>query len=693
MATNGASDALKLERLLKKLKHALKAGDTDGVEIMSKKIVKAGGTVPEVSPGAKRKTEAEPEAVPEQPPSTVNTTGSPPTSKKAKKAAKKTAAAAAVSDAPAVHAQQTSLPHAGNPDTQSDVAAPSAAASSAVTAAPSANGTATKSGKKKAKAAAAAAAATEPPQAAAVDQSAIVAVDGKASSKSGKKDGAKALASANGSHSSGAGAGEESIDLRALAEVGDVNLARSGKAIVKALYKEAPEVAAMTAAEVERLRAERDTAVSGPGASRPTAFKPLRKFEQTGLPPALLHSCRQFTTPSPIQSQCWPIVLSGRDLIGIAATGSGKTLGFGLPMMAHINAQKAAGVVGRTGPYAVVMAPTRELALQINAVLEDAGSKCGVSSVCVYGGVSKKEQVDALRKGVEVVVGTPGRVRDLMSSDVLKLREVTYLVLDEADRMLDLGFEPEIRAICSTVRSDRQTLMFSATWPSAVQKLAATFLSQPVKVTIGSQDLAASHSITQHVEVIEPHARDDRLLQLLSRHHANRSNRIIIFVLYKKEAPRVEGLLQRKGWKCAAIHGDISQDRRTAAVDDFKSGRVPLLIATDVAARGLDIPDVEVVINYSFPLTTEDYVHRIGRTGRAGKTGLAFTFFCAAADKPRAGELINVLKEAGQKVPEELLKFGTAVKKKESKLYGSHFKDVDISAKATKVKFDSDEDD
>ncbi|GFH17278.1 DEAD box RNA helicase, partial [Haematococcus lacustris] len=303
-------------------------------------------------------------------------------------------------------------------------------------------------------------------------------------------------------------------------------------------------------------------------------------------------------------SQCWPIVLSGRDLIGIAATGSGKTLGFGLPMMAHINAQKAAGVVGRTGPYAVVMAPTRELALQINAV-------------------------DALRKGVEVVVGTPGRVRDLMSSDVLKLR---------ADRMLDLGFEPEIRAICSTVRSDRQTLMFSATWPSAVQKLAATFLSQPVKVTIGSQDLAASHSITQHVEVIEPHARDDRLLQLLSRHHANRSNRIIIFVLYKKEAPRVEGLLQRKGWKCAAIHGDISQDRRTAAVDDFKSGRVPLLIATDV------------VINYSFPLTTEDYVHRIGRTGRAGKTGLAFTFFCAAADKPRAGELINVLKEAGQKV-------------------------------------------
>jgi ATP-dependent RNA helicase DBP3 len=265
---------------------------------------------------------------------------------------------------------------------------------------------------------------------------------------------------------------------------------------------------------------------------------------------------------------------------------------------------------------------------------------------------------------------------------------VTYLVLDEADRMLDLGFEPHIRAICSTIRADRQTLMFSATWPTAVQQLASNFLTRPVKVNIGSQELAASHSVTQVVEVVDQAARDERLLALLKKYHSSRSNRIIIFVLYKKEAPRVESLLKRKGWNAAAIHGDISQAQRTAAVDGFKAGTVPLLIATDVAARGLDIPDVEVVINYSFPLTIEDYVHRIGRTGRAGKKGTAHTFFTAAADKPRAGELINVLREAKQQVPEELLAFGTTVKKKEHKLYGAHFKDVDLSKKASKITFD-----
>lgn len=183
-------------------------------------------------------------------------------------------------------------------------------------------------------------------------------------------------------------------------------------------------------------------------------------------------------------------------------------------------------------------------------------------------------------------------------------------------------------------------------------------------------------------------ARDDRLLALLQKYHSSRSNRIIIFVLYKKEAPRVESLLKRKGWKAAAIHGDISQAQRTAAVEAFKAGTCPLLIATDVAARGLDIPDVEVVINYSFPLTIEDYVHRIGRTGRAGKTGTAVTFFVGANDKPRAGELINVLREAKQSVPEVLLSFGTTVKKKEHKLYGAHFKDMDLSKKATKITFD-----
>jgi len=478
--------------------------------------------------------------------------------------------------------------------------------------------------------------------------------------------------------------GKSSSSPRPLAVVGDAQLAATRPAIVRELYSEHPELTAMDDDKVAELLAQRRTVVDG------SSLRPVMSFEQTGLPADMLHATRDFVQPSPIQSQVWPIILSSHDLIGIAATGSGKTLGFGLPMLRHIRAQRDAGVVTGKGPLALVMAPTRELALQIAAVLDDAGSKCGISSCCVYGGVPKQPQVSALRAGVDIVVGTPGRLADLMQDGACKLQNVTYLVLDEADRMLDLGFEPHIRAICSVVRADRQTLMFSATWPTAVQQLAANYLSNPVKVTIGSQDLAASHSVTQQVEVVEGNARDDRLLALLQQHHGakGRKNRIIIFVLYKKEAPRVESLLKRKGWNAAAIHGDISQVQRTAAVEAFKAGTCPLLIATDVAARGLDIPDVEVVINYSFPLTIEDYVHRIGRTGRAGKTGLAVTFFVGVNDKPRAGELINVLKEAKQKVPEVLLSFGTTVKKKEHSLYGAHFKNIDLSKKATKITFD-----
>jgi len=506
--------------------------------------------------------------------------------------------------------------------------------------------------------------------------------------KSKKRDREAAEAAAAGESapkkSKQQGGKSSSSKQRPLAVVGDAQLAATRPAIVRELYSEHPELSAMGDEEVAQLLEQRRTVVDG------SSLRPVMSFEQTGLPADMLHATRDFVQPSPIQSQVWPIILSGHDLIGIAATGSGKTLGFGLPMLRHIRAQRDAGVVKGKGPLALVMAPTRELALQIAAVLEDAGSKCGISSCCVYGGVPKQPQIAALRAGVDIVVGTPGRLEDLMQDGACKLQNVTYLVLDEADRMLDLGFEPHIRAISGVVRADRQTLMFSATWPTAVQQLAANYLSNPVKVTIGSQDLAASHSVTQQVEVVEGNARDDRLLALLQQHHGSkgRKNRIIIFVLYKKEAPRVESLLKRKGWNAAAIHGDISQAQRTAAVEAFKAGTCPLLIATDVAARGLDIPDVEVVINYSFPLTIEDYVHRIGRTGRAGKTGLAVTFFVGVNDKPRAGELINVLKEAKQKVPEALLSFGTTVKKKEHSLYGAHFKNIDLSKKATKITFD-----
>mmetsp|Transcript_30743 Transcript_30743/g.98888 ORF Transcript_30743/g.98888 Transcript_30743/m.98888 type:complete len:341 (-) Transcript_30743:79-1101(-) len=337
----------------------------------------------------------------------------------------------------------------------------------------------------------------------------------------------------------------------------------------------------------------------------------------------------------------------------------------------------------------LVLAPTRELAMQSAVVLESAGKPLGIKTVCIYGGAPKPEQKKQLKGGAQVLVATPGRLLDFMDEGVIELGKVTFLVLDEADRMVDVGFEKEVRKIIGACAKKRQTVMYSATWPQSIQKIAAEFLSNPARVTVGSEDLAANHRVKQIVEVLEPAAKDRRLLEVLKKYHSGK-NRIIIFALYKKECDRVHSLVESKtSFKVGAIHGDRGQEARTAAIEAFKAGTVPLLIATDVAARGLDIPDVEYVINYTFPLTTEDYVHRIGRTGRAGKEGVSHTFF-TSFDKARAGELCNVLREAGQEVPEALTKFGTHVKKKEHKLFGAHFKDVDLNQKATKMKFDSD---
>ncbi|KAJ7557900.1 hypothetical protein O6H91_04G014600 [Diphasiastrum complanatum] len=398
-------------------------------------------------------------------------------------------------------------------------------------------------------------------------------------------------------------------------------------------------------------------------------YKPLESFAEAEIPENVLNCCRNFAKPSPIQAHAWPFLLKGRDFIGIAATGSGKTLAFGVPALMHVLKGKNS-FQKQFSPLVLVLSPTRELAQQIADVLEEAGGSCGVKTACLYGGTSKGSQRNALKSGAAMIVATPGRLQDLVEEGSCSLKDVSFLVLDEADRMLDLGFEPAIRAIVSQIPKRRQTVMFSATWPIAVHQLAMEFQEpNPVKVTVGSQGLAANHDVTQVVEVLDERARDMRLESLLRVYHKS-----------------------RVGWKVTAVHGDKGQSDRTKAVTAFKDGTYPLLIATDVAARGLDIPDVEYVINYSFPLTIEDYVHRIGRTGRAGRKGIAHTFF-THADRARSGELANVLREAGQVVPEELLKFGTHVKKKESKLYGAHFREVGADApKSTKITF-SDADD
>jgi len=466
--------------------------------------------------------------------------------------------------------------------------------------------------------------------------------------------------------------------------VGDFALAKSGAPFQKKFYTPCESILRLSEKDVEERR--NSLAITIENDNKKDNFTPLATFQEAGFPKEILAVCKNFQKPSPIQAQSWPIIMSGHDMVGIAATGSGKTLAFGLPALTQIKAQPPC----KAGqPACLVLAPTRELAQQTAKVFDDAGDATGIKCVCVYGGGPKYLQKQEMKQsGFAVIVATPGRLRDFMNDGDIRLDRVTILILDEADRMLDLGFEPEIRAIAGATRADRQTVMFSATWPNSVQGLAAEFMTNPIKCRIGAEGLKASHSIKQIVEVVEPHEKDQHLHRLLNKYLGSEKiiPRCLVFALYKKECARIHDLL-RRNWKSASIHGDMSQHDREQSVSSFKNGQTPILVATDVAARGLDIPGVEYVINYTFPLTTEDYVHRIGRTGRAGATGIAHTLF-TVHDKSRAGELANVLREAGEEVPESLSKFGTHVKKKESKLYGAHFKDIDMSAKATKITFD-----
>mmetsp|Transcript_19002 Transcript_19002/g.31079 ORF Transcript_19002/g.31079 Transcript_19002/m.31079 type:complete len:544 (-) Transcript_19002:228-1859(-) len=438
-----------------------------------------------------------------------------------------------------------------------------------------------------------------------------------------------------------------------------------------------------------------DITVEGNNVPDPyTTFDQARQgFDDVALP-TLNACCSTFEKPSPIQGASWPIVLGGSDMVGVAATGSGKTLAFLLPGVSKM-LRGDYGKGASAKPRMLVLAPTRELAMQSAKVAQEACNACEtLSAIVVFGGQPKWEQRKQIQQcaTLDILVATPGRLLDFVQDQVVDLSNVHYLVLDEADRMLDMGFEKDVkRIIAMTVPMEkRQTVMFSATWPPAIRELAHTFMNKPTKIVVGSDKLSASASVTQHVEVLEPMAKERRLLQLLRKVH-NGSNRIIVFALYKKEAARIENTLSRNNFKVAGIHGDKAQSAREEAVRMFDEGKLPILVATDVASRGLDIKGVEYVINVSFPLTVEDYVHRIGRTGRAGAKGIAYTFF-TAHDKHLAGALQNVLRQAGEEVPAELAKFGNTVKKKEHKLYGSHFKQDDGPIKsATHVTFDSDD--
>lgn len=420
----------------------------------------------------------------------------------------------------------------------------------------------------------------------------------------------------------------------------------------KSFYKEAESVRNRTDAEVAAFRAEKQMRVSGRDVP-----KPVMTFDEAGFPSYVMNEVKAmgFQAPTAIQSQGWPMALSGRDVVGIAETGSGKTLTYCLPAIVHINAQPL--LSPGDGPIVLILAPTRELAVQIQAEVTKFGKSSRIRNTCVYGGVPRGGQIRDLARGVEVCIATPGRLIDMLESGKTNLRRVTYLVLDEADRMLDMGFEPQIRKIIGQIRPDRQTCMWSATWPKEVRQLAADYLQDFIQVNIGSMDLSASHNISQIVEVISDYEKRDRMIKHLEKIMDDKASKCLIFVATKRTADEITRFLRQDGWPCLAIHGDKAQQERDWVLNEFKTGKSPIMVATDVASRGIDVRNITHVINFDYPNNSEDYVHRIGRTGRAGAKGTAITFF-TAGDAKQARDLLTILREAKQPIDPQLAEMG-----------------------------------
>src|SRR4051812_3528744 len=347
-------------------------------------------------------------------------------------------------------------------------------------------------------------------------------------------------------------------------------------------------------------------------------------FADLGLSDELLRAVSEsgYTEPTPIQRQAIPSVLMGRDLIGIAQTGTGKTAGFVLPMIDIL----AQGRSRARMPRSLILEPTRELAAQVSENFEKYGKYHKLSMALLIGGVSMGDQQKALAKGVDVLIATPGRLMDLFGRGKIMLNDCNLLVIDEADRMLDMGFIPDIEEICSKLPSQRQTLLFSATMPGPIKKLADKFLSNPKTIEV-ARPATANASIDQRLLKVDARRKKQVLIERLTGHDVRTA---IVFSNRKTTVRELAKELKRAGLRAGEIHGDMEQPERIRELDRFKAGEINILVASDVAARGLDIKDVSHVFNYDVPWHPDDYIHRIGRTGRAGKTGIAITLATAA---------------------------------------------------------------
>ncbi|HUQ27430.1 MAG TPA: DEAD/DEAH box helicase [Usitatibacter sp.] len=364
-------------------------------------------------------------------------------------------------------------------------------------------------------------------------------------------------------------------------------------------------------------------------------------FESLGLLPELLRAVAEqgYTEPTPIQSQAIPIVLSGRDLLGAAQTGTGKTAGFTLPLLQRLAPLATKSFSPALHPVrCLILTPTRELAIQVHESVKGYGKHIPLRSFCVYGGVNINPQIEEMKRGVEILVATPGRLLDLIGQKAVNLGKVQILVLDEADRMLDMGFIPDIKRIIALIPATRQTLLFSATFSEEIRKLASQFQKDPAKVEVARRNEPIA-LVTQYVHMVEAARKRELLAHLVKK---NDWEQVLVFTKTKHGANRLASQLQKDRINADAIHGNKSQNARIRALEDFKVGKVKVLVATDIAARGLDIEELPHVVNFDLPHVPEDYVHRIGRTGRAGSTGEALSLVCSE-DRPLLGAIERLI--------------------------------------------------
>lgn len=419
----------------------------------------------------------------------------------------------------------------------------------------------------------------------------------------------------------------------------------------KDFYVEVPELAKLTKDEVKNLRHSLENIkVSGENCPKPATC-----WAHCGLSRKVMEVLKKlkYVSPTPIQAQAIPAIMSGRDVIGIANTGCGKTLSFLLPMFRHILDQQK--LTKGEGPIALIITPTRELATQICDDATKFTKTLGLRAVAVYGGPNISEQIGLLKPGAEIVVCTPGRMIEILtvnSGRVTNLNRCTFLVIDEADRLFDMGFEKQIRSFVDLIRPDRQTVMFSATFKKIMEAHARKILTKPILIQVGGRSVVCK-DVNQTVEIIEEHDKFLRLIPILQKHVDNQSSAIVFVSKQSKADSLLEDLMQAYDPNCLVLHGGIDKDDRISTFASFKGGQTKVLVATSVAARGLDVKDCICVVNYDVPNHYEDYVHRCGRTGRMGNKGYAYTFITPDQGQ-YAAEVIKALELSCNPVPNEL---------------------------------------